>query len=388
MLLLLGSALAFAAAPPNKDQPDDIGKGFEGRSGGIKDKAKDSITPEAEAAIALGLKFLAMHQAPDGHWSLDRYSLDAKDEKGKRFDSKCTGAGMKNDIAGTAFGVWPFLGAGITHKTKGDKTQAAYAKVVERGLKYLLAKQGRDGGINIQGAMYEHGLATLVLCQAYGMTSDPALKAPAQKAIDYIVKAQHKDGGWRYAPKQAGDTSSTGWQVTALKSGQLAGLKVPKATLDGANKFLDSVMDKNNFGYGYTSPGSTPTLTAVGLLCRQHLGWNPRKKEFGSGIEFMKKTPAKPDHMYYVYYSAQVMHHLGGDDGKKWNENLRDALVKSQDQGKDTKHPYQRGSWDPKKDEHGGAWGRIGQTSLSLVTLEIDYRHLPLYRRDVGDKGK
>jgi hypothetical protein len=32
-------------------------------------------------------------------------------------------------------------------------------------------------------------------------------------------------------------------------------------------------------------------------------------------------------------------------------------------------------------DPHGNAGGRIYQTALSILTLEIYYRHLPLYRR-------
>jgi hypothetical protein len=63
---------------------------------------------------------------------------------------------------------------------------------------------------------------------------------------------------------------------------------------------------------------------------------------------------------------------------------MRDMLLKSQDQGKDSKRPYQEGSWDPKTDAHGSVGGRIMFTSLSLLSLEVYYRHLPLYRREMG----
>ena len=32
----------------------------------------------------------------------------------------------------------------------------------------------------------------------------------------------------------------------------------------------------------------------------------------------------------------------------------------------------------------GGACGRLGTTCLALLTLEVYYRHLPLYKRDSG----
>jgi hypothetical protein len=154
--------------------------------------------------------------------------------------------------------------------------------------------------------------------------------------------------------------------------------------LDGASKFLDSVQDPSNYGYGYTGPGSSPVLTAVGLLCRQYLGWSPRKLELIRGVDLMKQTPPSPNNMYFSYYATQVMHHMGGENWTKWNEQMRDALLRSQDKGTDPVRPHQRGSWNPKADGHGGAWGRVGQTSLSVLTLEVYYRHLPLYRRELG----
>ena len=66
--------------------------------------------------------------------------------------------------------------------------------------------------------MYSHGLATLALSEAYGLTGDKQVGQAAQKGIDFIIAAQNKtDGGWRYNPGDAGDTSAFGWQISALK---------------------------------------------------------------------------------------------------------------------------------------------------------------------------
>ncbi len=88
--------------------------------------------------------------------------------------------------------------------------------------------------------------------------------------------------------------------------------------------------------------------------------------------------------MYYYYYATQVMHHMGGDAWSDWNPRMRDTLIASQDKGMEAKRPHQNGSWSPAGDAHGGAGGRIMQTSLSMLTLEVYYRHLPLYRRDLA----
>jgi hypothetical protein len=241
--------------------------------------------------------------------------------------------------------------------------------------------------------MYAHGLATIALCEAYALSADPALKAPAQKAIDYIIAAQEPaGGGWRYQPRSGNDTSVTGWQLMALKSGQMGGLKVGNRVMNGAEKWLDSVEAKDGTGYGYVGPQKTPTMTAVGLLCRQYMGWSPRNPRLRDGIAYLGKhtpgTNAELKSMYFNYYATQVMHHMGGKDWTDWNPKMRDLLVNAQDQGKDEKHAHQAGSWDPKGDAHGAQGGRLMQTSLSLLTLEVYYRHLPIYRRDAGDKDK
>ena len=231
--------------------------------------------------MARGLHWLALHQAPDGHWSLEQFNLHARKAlaSNRYFDDKSTGKGQKNDTAGTAFGLLPFLAAGITHKPaagKKGKVDNKYVKTVAQGLNYLLGKQGRDG--SFPDGMYTHGLATIAVCEAYGLTSDPKLKRSAQLALNYIVAAQDPvGGGWRYQPRQGSDTSVTGFQIAALKSGQLAGLNVPKATLQKAGKWLDFCQTKDKSGYGYIgSERPSITMTAVGLLCRMYLG-TPRE---------------------------------------------------------------------------------------------------------------
>ena len=44
---------------------------------------------------------------------------------------------------------------------------------------------------------------------------------------------------------------------------------VPEAAFTKAQRFVDSVNDRNSEGYGYTGPAAGPTMSAVGLLCRQ-----------------------------------------------------------------------------------------------------------------------
>jgi hypothetical protein len=344
---------------------------------------------ESEQAVGLGLEWLALHQDKGtGKWSLSHYQkfgrryTDNTNTTTEQFTCKCSGGGQNNDVAATAFGLLPFLAAGQTHKKAPAGSRHDYTKVVQSGLDYLKSKQGSDGYFG--GGMYAHGLATITVCEAYGLTADPALKSCAQRALDLIETVQHSGGGWRYNPQpDPGDTSVVGWQVMALKSGQMAGLSVKDATLSKAMKYLDSVQSSDGSGYGYTGPGETPTMTAVGLLCREYLGWTPKNPGLINGVKKLgANPPGSLNSIYYYYYATQVLHHVGGDSWQAWNEKMRDQLIKSQDKGEKEKH--QAGSWGPEADAHGSAGGRLMTTSLSLLTLEIYYRHLPLYRRDAA----
>ncbi len=355
----------FALGPPGGSTRGlPAGGSIFGRSGATKKWAleRGGGTGPSEAAVTRGLRWLVMNQRVDpkygdGYWELGSH-----------------------DIAGTAFGLLPLLGSGHTHKPKKGNP---YDKPIEKALAFLMRKQDKKTG-KFSGNMYEHGLATIAICEAYGLSQDPILRRPAQMGVNFIKSAQHSEGGWRYSPGQAGDTSVVGWQVMALKSAQMCGLDVPEAVMRKAQHFLDSVCDPGNEGYGYASRGSSNTMTAVGLLCRQYLqSWGPKNKRMIDAVEnHLKRTPppaGQPKNMYYYYYATQVMHHFGGQAWKEWNDKMREALIASQDK---SGRVATDGSWDSTGDSHSA--GRLMTTSLCLLTLEVYYRHLPLYYRDSG----
>jgi hypothetical protein len=231
--------------------------------------------------------------------------------------------------------------------------------------------------------MYVQGLCTIALCECAAMTKDPRVKKGAEGAIDFIVKAQNQaDGGWRYRPGEPGDMSVVGWQVMALKSGYNAKLRLPSQVFKGADLFLRKAQTAGGSQYVYDpaadKPPSTPTMTAVGLLCRMYLGWDRKNKKLAEGVEYLDKLKPMPNNMYYNYYATQVMHHWGGEEWNRWNEVMREQLIRTQHPLKDG---HLAGSWDV-ADPHGGAGGRLYMTCLSIMTLEVYYRHLPMYSRE------
>jgi hypothetical protein len=223
-----------------------------------------------------------------------------------------------------------------------------------------------------------------VLCEAYALTHDLELKRAAQQAIEFIVYAQHAQGGWRYAPGEPGDTSIVGWQLMALRSARMARLEVPDHVFQKAARYLDRAQD-DSLGATYAyQPGRPPTatMTAEALLCRQYLGWPINHSGLKLGIDtLLEQHPpnASRPNIYYWYYATQVMHHMGGDAWNSWNAKMPGVLLAMQES-----EGHQAGSWAPKGgaigDHDAKVGGRIYMTSLAICILEVYYRHLPLYR--------
>jgi hypothetical protein len=344
-----------------------------GRSGPARSTllTKGGGTGSSERAVGLGLRWLVRHQKPDGKWSFHH----GPDDPGS-LDKCTTGA--------TGLAILAFLGAGHAHRS-----DARYGVNVDRGLRYLVSRMKRNkdtgdlrGEVVSNEGMYAHAIATLALCEAYVLSKDAQLKEPAQRAVNFIVAAQDpKGGGWRYAPGQPGDTTVTGWQVMALKSAKTGGLKVPAKTLAGASRFLDSMQTAEGSRYGYDQAGDTPPMTAIALLCRMYLGWDRTAAPLRNGVEYLSRTGPSLQDIYYDYYATQVLHHWGGAEWKKWNNVLRDHLIDSQIRAGES-----AGSWKPTGDRGGAAGGRLYQTCLSVMTLEVYYRYLPLYQKQTANR--
>lgn len=384
-LITIGILLALTAACLAVPIPDDarptprvVVKGFRGRTDGQRPKLvkQEGGNGKSEAAVAAGLQWIARHQAPDGRFSLDKFAAAGQ-------GCRCDGRGKVNDMAGTGLALLPFLGAGESHK--GTEKTHRYNHEIERALKWLIAKQGADGDL---GEGYAHGINTIALCEAYGMTGDPWLKGHAQRAVNCTIAWQAKDGGFRYQPRMAGDSSVTGWHVQGLRAAAAAELKMPKATWQGIDEWFDSVASKNGgFGYNAENKEAAPAVTSIGLLYRLHRGVSLKHAEIVKGNAFLQGyapdwnsagTGFKYQNIYYFYHAHQVKHRLGGPEWEKWNPLLRDMLIKTQDQTS----THKKGSWWPVAEDGrpSDAWpqlGRLGHTAFAVLILEEYYRSLP-----------
>ena len=349
------------------------------------------LGPQTELAIESGLEFLAKYQRPDGSWHLEDFSEQVD---------------IRSETAATALALLSFQGAGYTHR------QFKYEVVCKKALAWMVQNQRPNGDLYVRSEpksdgnawLYSHSIATLALCEAYGMTQDESIKENAQRAITFLVLSQDpQGGGWRYQPKIGSDMSVTGWCMMALKSAELSGLDVSKDSYRGIEKWLErsqaSETQRYLYRYNWQAPDlpatrhgrlPTPVMTSVGLLMRLYLGWRRDNPDMQRGTDWLierlptEGTTQNPQRdTYYWYYATQVMFHMGGERWKAWFGSLYPMLIRTQ-----KKDGNYVGSWDP-NGQIPDAWGRFGGrlyvTTLNLLSLEVYYRHLPIYEATAAD---
>lgn len=414
---------------------DSIGSGggaagrYGTRRGGQQELAKrggggtDTIVAVTEA-----LKWLARHQNADGSWSTTQFEKNC----GRYgYKGQCTPNEFKGkdefDVGNTGLALLAFLGAGYTPASKKQIFPGhalTYGDVVKRALKYLISIQDASGriGPECEKYMYNHTIAALALTEAYGMTNLAMLRNPAQKAVEFTVKAKNPGFGWRYA-YQSGDTDSsvTGWAIMVLKSAEIAEISFERSVYEDVKKWYDDVskeVDYNSIELkppasagtsvgnlmltGYKSSGDAgrlvalrgvnehyyynPALTAIMIMSTVFIEKKPiakASKAIDSILSFLPQKWSPEDRnswkladFYYWYYASYALFQVTSEkDGRwtRWNNAMKTALLETQNL-KGFEGQCKCGSWEP-VDRWACEGGRVYTTAMGALTLEVYYRY-------------
>lgn len=270
-------------------------------------------------ALDAALAWIATQQDEDGGWT-----LGGPGDRPMR-------------AAATSLAILPFLSRGHDHQAPGP-----YRERIARGIGFLVDLVGEEGSALEGGeTMYSQGLVAMTLARADGRSQDPALKPPAQAAIDFILAAQTEGGSWGYvANSPRGDTSLLGYQIEALACGQAAGLEVNPEAWAGVARFLDSVQNDGGSVYGYTTPGNGPTTTAIGLLGRLRSGWGVDHPAVVKGVARLADQGPSDD-TYFDLHASRLLHAAAdAETYGAWRAQMNERLLERQvAEGDD------RGSW-------------------------------------------
>lgn len=309
-----------------------------------------TVDAQSEQLIQRGLRYIASRQKTNGSWA----------------------DGDTNHAAAiTAYVLLAYMSTGNL------PDEGEYGQVVRRGMDFLLGCVRPDGYIAAaEGAhnMYGHGIATLALGELYGMTHDESIRPRLEKAVDLIIGAQNKQGGWRYNPKpQDADVSVTVLQVVALRVAKNNGINVPQETLDRAVEYIRSCYqpDTEAFTYQPRSSGPGAARTAAAVYALQVCGlYEDKLVHFGSRYYLKNYERDRAYFTYGINYAAPMSYMIGGATWKTFYSNIREWIFKQVKTRGDLSY------WTSE-----GAGGDVYATSISVGILAMPYGYLPLYQR-------
>jgi len=360
--------------------------------GTVRGEGLWETTPAADEAIERGLAWLARNQGPQGNWDDGQLGL-------------------------VCMGALAFMAAG-----HAPGRSSRYGDVVAKALDFVVRSAQPSGLLNrAQGNdMYNHGLSTFVLGQAYGMTPDPQVGRALDRALRLICDVQCGDGGWGYQaqPLAAGhDLSLVVMQAKALRSAMDSGFDVPAEVVSKAvNAVRRHYVPDGGFKPGETEdawkerPGAfsysvggtgriSLAMTAAGIVCLQEFGqyddWRipqatitlERIVQAGDGefdqahVNARPKGHGKPaNHVpfdsYTLYYTAQAIYQVGGATWQRIYPLIRDRLVQVQE--RNDNRDGNDGSWSSTVWWMQGKQALLYGTAIGCFCLAIPNRFLPI----------
>ncbi|OGV69440.1 MAG: hypothetical protein A2283_16470 [Lentisphaerae bacterium RIFOXYA12_FULL_48_11] len=323
----------------------------------VRSESLESDVSGKSVAVVKTLQWLASVQQSSGDW-------DAVSWGGKREYSLA--------LNGLAL---------LTFARSGDLT-GMNTLVMDRSVKYLLRCQNEAGlfGSENDEMMYNHGIVSVALLEAYAVTRDPKLKASVDKALTFIRGQQLNTGGWGYVnrPGEIANTPVTLWQLQALLLSAKLGWEDKGYSLKRGLRWFSSMVD-NGGQLGYERPSHFPegstTLTAMGAFCIFSASGVEKVPDTGmllrlkQALDALKPEDVRTDY-YGSYFKAAALKSLqktGGQDGRL--ADLQHSLIAMQESSGGN-----AGSWSP-NDRWGGVGGRIYSTAVAGLTLGLISRN-------------
>jgi hypothetical protein len=348
-----------------------------------------ALTGVKEPVTWTGLRWLARHQSPDGHWDAEEFHTEC----GKIIRGVCDGPGKKeHNIGVTGLALLAFLGAEYSHVSRDCFDDIIFGQTIKKALLWLIANQNADGCFSDKRApnyMYDNAVATLAVAEVYCCTGSPLFKEPAQKGIRYLVATQSPGGGWgQGVPGGDSDTSITGWCVMALRSAEMSGLDVPRSAFEKAKAWLKEATGvdfrvkhggSNKDRHSVQEEWAThETMTAIGIWSRIFIDKQRNDPCLKGGADLLFKDlpvwkPNKLDY-YYWHHASMALFQYDGPAGpywEAWREDLKNTLVPNE---KRTSDNCAWGSWDP-IDRWSREGGRVYATAINLLTLQLCYKY-------------
>jgi hypothetical protein len=339
---------------------------------------------EVDASVARALEWLSAQQESDG-------AFPTRDVGQPGITSLCV-------LAFLAHGHMPGEGQ--------------YGTGLERAVDFVLRCQKKSGLVSLLGpddakltrfvahtigetATYNHGIASLMLSESYGMSAAPRadrLQEAIAKSVDVTLQMQRfpKDdpadrGGWRYlddAGYTDSDLSATGWQLMFLRSARNAGFDVPSEPIDDAVGYVRRCFDPRvgAFTYSASQPDRSRGMAGAGILALGHAGYHRSAESRQAGDWLLRQsydnynppTSSRDRYHYGLFNCCQGMYQLGGEHWESFFPRAAKTLLSNQDRD---------GSWPAEGYFQDAMFGNAYTTALAVLSLGAANQLLPIFQR-------
>jgi hypothetical protein len=252
---------------------------------------------------------------------------------------------------------------------------------------------------------YNHGIGSLVMSEAYGMSDVGRSEKHRQvilRALTTTLEMQRwpkdlpKDrGGWRYVDqynKHDSDLSITGWNLMFLRSARNAGFEVPKQPIDDAVAYVRRCFAREYGVFEYVAGAENEddrsrAMAGAGILALAHAGFHgaPEARQSGDFIlrhnfdqynailPFGRNPQSSHDRYHYSLFNCcQGMYQLGGSYWQQFFPRTVNTLLANQQSD---------GSWPVDGHAFDAQFGNAYTTALVVMTLGAPNQLLPIFQR-------
>lgn len=264
--------------------------------------------------------------------------------------------------------------------------QGPHAQNVSSALTFVLKSARRDGLIaqleEESHCMHGHGFAMLFLAQCHGMEEDPRRQAEVelalQRAIELTARSQSAAGGWLYTPDAGGDEGSvTVTQIQGLRACRNVGLAVPKRVIDRAMLYLErSANADGGIRYQVSDTGPSRPAITAAAVACYYNAGQYGHPRAARALEFVEQQLSPMRGQSPRYFGHYFYAHL----------YMSQVMYLAGHEHWQRYYPAMRQVLLTQQNSDDGSWdgdhvGTTYGTAVALIILQLPYKNLPIMQR-------
>ena len=261
-----------------------------------------------------------------------------------------------------------------------DPNFGRWATPIRKAVRKIILTQNETTGY-FPSSMYHHGFALLALSEAYGAVDEemlwrgtekrgPSLATVLERAIGCATTSQKKNRwkAWRYSPDATdADTSVSGAVLMGLLGARNAGMEVPDTSIEGAIEY---------FGRSTGPDGSVAYSGGLGGM-----GASMNRSSIATLVVAVARQKDEKKFAATVKHITTRLEHREGSYPEYFRYYMAQALFQSDYEAWKKWNAQTVRYLKTTQADDGSFSNSSYSTGMSLLALALNYRFLPIYER-------